>query len=347
MNTDELSNALLNAIGENDDSATVHSFLNTGYPPFNRILSGKYDGGLPVGRITEIAGPPSSGKTLVSTVAMAAAQAQGGISGFCDHERSFDKDQARRNGLDVDMPKFIYKKPRTFEDSLQVCIDVAKLVREKNMIDEGAPICWVFDSLASMVPQSVLMDKNGKERDYGDRSMHDNTALARATSAWFPVFAQHCEEYDISAIFLNQIRQKPGVIYGDNTTTPGGDSPKFYASIRVMLSASALKKGTEVVGQKVKVRTPKNKIIKPFQSTQYLFRFDDEGRGSIDVEGSLIDFLIEHSYLERKGAWVTFKGGKYHADALAKKIREEGRLNELVELLADHNYEVEIEDGEG
>lgn len=335
--SEDLAKAIAAAIGANDEEATVKAYLNTGYPEFNYALSARYDGGFPVGRMVEVAGPPSSGKTALATAAMAAAQKAGGIAAFMDHERSFSLRLAPRLGLDIEPGRFIFKKPRTFEQSLTSMVQAATVVREKKLIPVDSPICVVFDSLASMVPQSALFDlKTGKEKSAEDRSMNDNTALARATSAHFPAFAQHCEDLDICAIFLNQTRTKIGVMYGDPTTTPGGDSPKFYFSVRVMLSASQIKKtGEDVpIGNQVTAKVIKNKVARPFMKATYRFMYQPDGTGRFDLERSTIDFLEKQGSLKTQGpGFVTWEGKRIGKDALAKQIMEDGSMDKLLALL--------------
>lgn len=348
MAKDDLALDFEKLFGGNDEEATVSQFLDTGYAPLNYALSSRWDGGLAVGRITEISGPPSSGKTAISTAAMAAAQARGGIAAFMDHERSFSLKLAPKLGVNIDAKSFIYKKPRTYEESLALCVQVAKYVRDGKKIPADAPICWVFDSLASMVPMSVLFDpKTGKERGLDTRNMNDNTALARATSATMPAFAQYVEELNICCIFLNQLRTKIGVMYGDPRTTPGGDSPKFYASTRVMLGAAKkIQKGAgesaEVMGSEISAAVIKNKVARPFLKASWRFVFNADGTGKFDATRSTIDFLVAEGIIEDAGKGrVKFDGGTPHRDALARKIEEEGRMKDLMALLPKR-YEPEI-----
>ena len=340
---EQIADQLAALIGKNDDESTVTSFLSTGYPPLDFACSARWDGGLPVGRIVEIAGPPSSGKTAIATAAMATAQKMGGIAGFMDHERSFSLRLAPNLGLDVTPGRFIFKKPRTFEESLTICVKAAQHVREKKLIPKAAPICWVFDSLASMVPMSALFDlKTGKEKSAEDRSMHDNTALARATSAHMPAFAQHVEELGICAIFLNQVRTKLGVLYGDPRTTPGGDAPKFYASVRLMLGAGQVKKGTEIIGSEITASCIKNKVARPFVKSNWRFMFQPDGTGRFDVERSTIEFLEEIGALKKgRPGFVEWDGVQIGKEALARKIETEGSFDKLRALLPKE-YEPEI-----
>ena len=339
----DIAKALEGTIGANDEESTVRMFLDSGYPELNYALSSKWDGGFAVGRITEIAGPASSGKTAIATAAMASAQAAGGIAGFSDHERSFSFGLAEKLGLSVAPGAFVFKKPKTFEDSLTVCVTAAKLIREKKLIKKDAPICWVFDSLASMVPQSALYDsKTGKEKAAEDRNMNDNTALARATSAHFPAFAQAIEEYDVCAIFLNQIRLKLGVMFGDPRTTPGGEAPKYYASTRVMLGASQIKKGTDIIGQEVTGAMIKNKVTRPFQKATWRFMFQPDGTGRFDVERSTVEFLETQGILKGgRPGFVLWNGTQIGKEALARDIQNRKAMKELIALLPKA-YEPEV-----
>lgn len=332
----DIAKAMDALFGGNDEESTVSTFLDTGYAPLNYACSAKWDGGLPVGRIVEIAGPPSSGKTAVATAAMGAAQRAGGIAGFMDHERSFSLRLAPRLGLDVTPGRFVFKKPRTFEESITLCVRAAEHVRAKKLIAKDVPICWVFDSLASMVPMSALFDlKTGKEKSAEDRSMHDNTALARATSAHFPAFAQHCEELNICAIFLNQIRMKIGVLYGNPQTTPGGESPKFYASLRIMLGAQQIKKGTDITGSHITAAIIKNKVSRPFVKADWRFMFQPDGTGRFDVERSMVEFLEAQKLLPAasKKGFVEWNGKQIGKETLAREIETSGGMAELLKLL--------------
>jgi protein RecA len=327
----EIAKSLAGAIGANDEESTVTQFLDTGYAPFNYALSSKWDGGFAVGRIAELAGPSSSGKTAISTRCMAAAQKMGGIAAFMDHERSFDSNLAKNIGLDLAPHKFIFKKPRTFEESLTMTIAAAGHIRDKKLIGKDAPLCFVYDSLASMVPMSALIDKKtGKDKAMDDRSMHDNTALARATSASFPAFNQMCEELNICAIFLNQIRMKLNVKYGDPRTTPGGEAPKFYASQRVMLGgAKKIAKGegadAEVLGMEISAGVNKNKVSRPFLKASWRFMFQADGSGKFDVERSLVEFLVAEKVLTSPAnGYVTWDGKRFHKEALARQLEAAG-----------------------
>lgn len=332
---EDIMKALAGVIGENDEEATVKQYLDSGFPPLNNASSADWDGCIPVGRVIEIAGPPSAGKTAIATKAMAQAQAMGGVAGFCDHERSFSLTLAPRLGLDTTPGRFIYKKPRTFEESVAIFHLAVKTIRDKKLIKPDAPICWVFDSLAAMVPQSILTDSKGKERDATDRNMNDNTALARATSAHFPAIAMIAEEYNVAVIFLNQLRTKIGVMFGDPRKTTGGDSPAFYFSQRLWLSAAQIKdsKSGEVIGMEVTGSFVKNKVARPFAKAKWRFMFQPDGTGRFDAERSTVEFLNDLGLLpsvdpttgaSAKKGYHFWEGKQMTREQIARQVEAEG-----------------------
>jgi len=333
LSPEDIMKSLAGVVGANDEEATVTAYLDSGFPPLNNASSANWDGCFPLGRVIEIAGPPSSGKTAIATAAMAAAQKMGGIAGFMDHERSFSLKLAPRLGLDTTPGPLIYKKPETFEEAVAIFLTAVAHIREKKLIAKDAPICWVFDSLAAMTPQSILYDSKGKRRAAGDRNMNDNTALSRATSAYFPAIAQAAEEHNVCVIFLNQIRTKIGVMFGDPRKTTGGDSPAYYFSQRLWLSASQIKLGTDVIGSEVTGTFMKNKVSRPFAKASWRFMFREDGTGYFDRERSLIEFLNDQGLIatidpatgkEVKKGYVYWEGKQVTRDNLARQIEAEG-----------------------
>ena len=251
---------------------------------------------------------------------------------FMDHERSFDVNLARKLGLSDEPGQWVYKTPSTFEESIDLAREIGDVVRTNKLIATDAPIVVVFDSLAAMVPKSKWDKKSA------DFNMNDNTALARATSASFPAVAQFAEKYGILVLFLNQARTKIGVMYGDPTTTPGGNAPEFYASIRIKLGASALTKGEgkekRRLGQRIGAETIKNKCYRPFIKTEWDFLITEDGRGKFDAIGSTIDYLTSKGLLETSGAWIKWTDGKkYVRSQLVEHIEEGGLKDELFSLL--------------
>lgn len=325
-----LGNALIKAAGDNDLIQNVKVWLDTGFPPLNKAISGKYNGGFPCGRIVEMFGPESAGKTMIATKAMINAQQMGGIAMFNDHERSFDSKIANEIGLLTEEgDPWIFKTPETFEESVTNTIKIIGEIRAQKLIAPEAPIVVVFDSLASMVPKS----KMAKAVD--EQGMNDSLALAKATSSVFPVLTQYVQKYNVLCIVLNQTRQKPGVMYGDPTTTPGGEAPKFYASVRIQLGRQQIKDKTtkDVLGQEITATCIKNKVSAPFKKAKWRYMFNEDGKGHFDVIGSLIDHLIEANLLDMSGLRVNWEGKTYYRTQLAAKIEADGALDQLIALL--------------
>jgi len=295
----------------------VTRFIDSGYAPLNKRISGSYPNGYPQGRIIEIFGPSMCGKTALATLAMKAAVDEGGFAMFHDHERSFDIGLARDGiGLDVDSGRFVHLKPDTLEESFMIALNTARQVRDKGLIPEDKPIICVFDSLAAMVPQS----KMSKELDM--MTMADSLALAKATSTTFPVLKIRCEKDNICAMVLNQIRENPGQTMGDNTRTPGGKAPAFYADVRIKLRANTMREGDKPdgkarpdLGSNVFAQVIKTKLTAPFQQAGWQFKFNPDGSGHFDIMGGLIEEACSVGIMEKAGAWIKFDGkSKYKKD---------------------------------
>lgn len=331
MAASALAKALQGAIGKNATRTGIKNWMTTGIPELDAALSGLFEkGGVPGGRMIEIFGPASSGKTFLATMIMVAAQQMGGIAGFSDHERSFEPGLAESLGLciDEDTGTWVYKKPETFEESIQTAMAFCEFVRKNKLIPEEAPLVWVFDSVASMVPYDKLYDDKGKRRV--DRiNMKDKLALATATSQNYPQLAQFAEDYNMTVILLNQVRMKPGVMYGDPTTTPGGQAAEFYASIRISLGRKMITNGKagddkETLGQEITANVIKNKVTRPFQKAKWRVMYNMTGKGAtVDVVGSTIDYLVRKSLLPRDGNYLVWEGKKLYQSALEKKLADD------------------------
>lgn len=328
----DLAAEIMKAIGENDETSTVKIWLDTGFPPLNRIVSGRFDGGMPVGRVIELSGAESSGKTAIANECMKSAQKAGGIAAFWDHERSFDTRLAEQSGLDVSPGRFVFKRGKTYEQTVVETIKLLRVVREKELIAKDAPIVMVWDSLASMVPQQIA------EKAADALNMNDNTALARATSASFKLIAQACDDYNAMLIVLNQTRTKIGVMFGDPTTTPGGDAVKFYCSVRIRLGRSMIKRSASdstKVGQRIGAECIKNKVSAPFRKCKWDFMFNEDGTGSFEVEGSLIDYLVDHNLLDvpSKG-WLSWDGNKVRKKELVSILKSDpAAMQKIMDML--------------
>lgn len=328
MSLADLAAALEKSIGVNADEQKVEHFVDTSFPPLNQIISGSLDGGIPQGRLVEIYGPSSSGKTALATMMMVQAQKAGGVAGFMDHERSFNVDLAKNFGLSDTFPFWIYKRPKTWEESNTLMAKAAQTIRASRVIDPNAPILFVFDSIAAALPKSMA------EKEMTEYNMNDTTALARVTSTTLKVMAQHAEDYNFTVVYLNQIRTKPGVVYGDPTTTPGGGAMEFYATTRIALGRKKIMEERDgekqFIGQEISMKTTKNKLTRPFQEISWRMMFDENGLGYFDVTHSLIEWCIEKGKLSASGPRVTWTDGKsYFKKALVEKIDTEGLQDEL------------------
>jgi protein RecA len=319
-------------LGDNDASATVTHFIDTGFLPLNRAMSGRTEGGLPQGRLMEVYGPSSSGKTALATEWMAQSQRMGGVAGFRDWERSFSQVVAQEGfGLDLALPYWSYKKPRTWEEGNMQALAYARWVREKGVIHEEAPILIVLDSIASAVPASSA----GKNMD--ELTMNDTTALARVTSTTLKSMALGAEDFNATFLYLNQIRTKPGVVYGDPTTTPGGGAMEFYSTVRLALSREKVMAQVdgvkEFVGQNINIKCVKSKLTKPFDTCSIRLTFNDAGIAMFDRELSTVEALLEAGKLvEPKKGFVEWEGKQVGKKVFAEKARAEKLLPMLNKL---------------
>lgn len=350
MSKSALAKALAGIIGENAKQIGIKNWMTTGIPELDGALSSLFEGGgIPGGRMIEIFGPASSGKTFLATMIMKAAQDMGGIAGFSDHERSFDPKLAESLGCntDPDVGNFIYKRPETFEDSIALATTFCEQVRKHKLIPDDAPLVWVFDSVASMVPHEKIYDSKGKRRVAGDYNMRDKLALATATSQSYPQLAQFAEDYNMTVILLNQTRMKPGVMYGDPTTTPGGQAAEFYASIRISLGRKMITNGEagdkkETLGQEITAHVIKNKVTRPFQKAKWRVMYNMKGFGAyVDVVGSTVDFMARKNLFVRDGNYIVWEGKKVFQVALEKKLASDpDAMKKLMALLPDNAAEL-------
>jgi protein RecA len=309
-------------------------YLSSGFPPLDYALSGKYDGGFAYGRMYEIFGESGTGKTAIATAVMALAQKIGGCAGFIDWERTFNEDLAVNGyGLSTEKPFWFYKRPQTWEEGNTLAAKYCKWVRENKIIPADKPIVIVYDSIASAIPNSMA------EKEFSEYSMNDTTALARVTSTTLKSMAMFAERFNAIFIYLNQMRLKPGVVYGDPRTTPGGKAMEFYATGRLALGKEKVMQQVagqkEFVGQKIGIQVVKTKLTKPFKEASMRMSFDDMGMAYFDIEYSLVETLVDAKKLEegRKG-FYKWKGTEYSKKQLAEKVRAEGLVPELVAMLS-------------
>ena len=244
-------------------------------------------GGYPKGRIVEIYGPESSGKTTLALEAIAQAQLKGGRAAFIDAEHAIDPEYASKLGVDID--ELILSQPDSGEQALEIC---------EMLASSGAIDIIVVDSVAALVPQAEL-----------DGVMSDNQVglQARLMSKGMRKIAGILNKTGTVVIFINQLREKVGVIYGNPETTTGGRALKFYASIRIDIRrAEAIKSGSDIVGNSVKVKIVKNKVAPPFKSCTIDMIF---GQG-ISRTGELLDLGEEYNLLKKSGNWYEIDGNK-------------------------------------
>jgi recombination protein RecA len=242
-------------------------------------------GGLPRGRIVEIYGPESSGKTTVALHAVANAQAAGGIAAFIDAEHALDPDYAKRLGVDTDA--LLVSQPDTGEQALEIA---------DMLIRSGALDIIVIDSVAALVPRAEIEGEMG-DSHVGLQARLMSQALRKITGA--------LSQSHTTMIFINQLREKIGVMFGSPETTTGGKALKFYASIRLdVRRIETLKDGSEAVGNRTRVKVVKNKMSPPFKQAEFDIVY---GQG-ISREGSLIDMGVDQGIVRKAGAWYTYEG---------------------------------------
>jgi protein RecA len=334
-----LASQLEKELGKDDVNMDIKGYLDTGYPPLNERLSGDPDLGLPYGRIVEIFGESGTGKTAFAVDMIIAAQKAGGCGGLFDHEHAFNINLAVGKGLNPAAPYFIHRKPETWEDSNSMAIRAARMIRESKVIPDSAPIVWVFDSVAAMVPQSMLYDSKGKRRDIDSLTMNDTSALSRVSSTTLKIINAEMARLNVITIYLNQVRTKIGIVWGDPTTTPGGAAFEFYATTRLQLRRKLVKEGEDkrVTGQIVTFHTKKNRMERPFQDIDLLLTFPEDGGAYFDRETSLLGLLLEQGKLTvrnagSKGKLLVWDGNEYPLKTFIDKVRADGLFPKMVEL---------------
>src|SRR3954454_7597651 len=242
-------------------------------------------GGLPRGRVVEIYGPESSGKTTVALHAIANAQAEGGICAFIDAEHALDPDYAGRLGVDTD--SLLVSQPDNGEQALEIA---------DMLIRSGALSLIVIDSVAALTPRAEIEGEMG-DNHVGLQARLMSQALRKMTSA--------LSGAGTTAIFINQLREKIGVMFGSPETTTGGRALKFYSSVRLdVRRIETLKDGQEMVGNRTRVKVVKNKVAPPFKQAEFDIMY---GQG-ISREGGLIDVGVEAGLVRKAGAWYTYEG---------------------------------------
>ena len=240
-------------------------------------------GGIPRGRVVEIYGPESSGKTTLALHIVAEAQKAGGFAAFIDAEHAVDPDYSKRLGVNTE--ELLISQPDTGEQALEIC---------ETLVRSGALDVIVIDSVAALVPRAEL------EGDMGDSHMG---LQARLMSQALRKLTGTVSRSNTTVIFINQIREKIGVMFGNPETTPGGRALKFYSSVRLEIRRiTTIKDGTEMVGSRVRVRVVKNKVAPPFKKSEFDIMY---GQG-ISYVGDIVDLAVEGNIIEKTGAWYSY-----------------------------------------
>ncbi len=267
-------------------------------------------GGYPRGRIVEIYGPESSGKTTLTLHAIAEAQKAGGIAAFIDAEHAFDRFYSEKLGVDVD--NLVISQPDNGEQALEIM---------ENLIRSGAIDIVVVDSVAALTPKSEI------EGDMGDSKMG---LQARLMSQALRKLTGTISKTKCVAIFINQLREKIGMMFGNPETTTGGNALKFYASVRLDIRrGSQIKDGDKVLGNRTKVKVVKNKMAPPFRSTEFDVLY---GEG-ISRTGEIVDLGVEYDVIQKSGSWFSYAGSKLAQgrDAVKELLKDNPELAEEIE----------------
>ncbi len=265
-------------------------------------------GGLPKGRIIEIFGPESSGKTTLTIHAIAECQKQGGIAAFIDAEHAFDRFYAENLGVDID--NLVISQPDNGEQALEIA---------DNLIRSGAIDLIVIDSVAALTPKSEI------EGEMGDASVG---VQARLMSKALRKMTASISKTGATCVFINQLRSKIGIMFGNPETTTGGNALKFYSSVRIDIRRSTqIKDGEKVLGNRTKVKIVKNKIAPPFRRAEFDILY---GKG-ISKTGEVIDLGVDYNIIEKSGSWYSYEGTKLGQGKEAVK----NLLNDNPELMSE------------
>ena len=281
-------------------------------------------GGYPKGRIIEIYGPESSGKTTLTLHAIAEVQKQGGTAAFIDAEHAIDPVYAKNLGVNID--ELILSQPDSGEQGLEIA---------ETLVRSGAIDLVVVDSVAALVPQ-VELDGEMADQQMGLQARLMSKALRKLSGVM--------NKTDCTIIFINQLREKIGVMFGNPETTTGGRALKFYSSVRVEIRRSeVIKNGTEIVGNKVNIKVVKNKVAPPFKSTQVDIIY---GKG-ISRDGEVLDLAVDKDIVNKSGAWYAYKGekiGQGRENAKRYLVEHPDIMNEITEAIKASLMPVEEEE---
>lgn len=325
---DKTLDQVLSDIEKQFGKGAVMKLGETGHREIDVIPSGSLSldialgiGGFPKGRIIEIYGPESSGKTTFALHAIAEAQKLGGRVAFIDAEHSLDPQYAAKLGVNTN--DLLLSQPDNGEQALEIC---------EALVRSGAISVVVIDSVAALVPQAEI------EGEMGDSHVG---LQARLMSQALRKLSGVINKTNTIAIFINQLREKVGVMFGNPETTPGGRALKFYSSVRLEIRRSEqIKDGSNIVGNKTNIKVVKNKMAPPFKTCSVDIMY---GEG-VSREGELVDLASEATILEKSGAWYSYNGekigqGKENVKAL---LRTNTKMKEEIEAKVREHYEISI-----
>jgi recombination protein RecA len=267
-------------------------------------------GGIPRGRVIEVFGPESSGKTTLCLHIIAEAQKNGGIAAFIDAEHALDVNYAKKLGMDVN--SILLSQPEYGEQALEIT---------ETLVRSGALDVIVIDSVAALTPRAEIEGEMG-DPSMGVQARLMSQALRKLTSA--------ISKSKTSVIFTNQLRMKIGVMFGNPETTTGGNALKFYASVRLdVRRIEAIKEGTNVIGNRTRVKVVKNKVAPPFKEAQFDILYNE----GISKLGDLIDLAVEQNIIAKSGSWFSYKEERIGQgrDAVKKYLQDNQKLSETIE----------------
>ena len=299
-------------LGEDGGELAVEA-IPTGSLPLDAALG---IGGVPRGRIVEIYGPESSGKTTLALQIVAEAQAMGGIAAFIDAEHALDPVYAARLGVDID--DLLISQPDTGEQGLEIC---------DMLVRSGAIDVVVVDSVAALVPRAEI------EGEIGDTTVLMSQALRK--------LAGSLSKSNTTCIFINQLREKIGVMFGNPETTTGGRALKFFSSVRIDIRRiDSIKKDGEVIGNRVRAKVVKNKVAPPFRQAEFDLMY---GEG-ISKEGCIVDMAVEAGVCRKSGAWYTYGEERLGQgrEAAKKTLRENPDLREEIEVQVRETFGIPL-----